>query len=89
MNSLAINPLQKDFEFFLENRSEIIEGHLGKFVVIADQQVVGYFAGQIEAIERVGKERPIGTFLVQRCEPDEESYSQTFHSRAWTVKSGA
>ena len=81
MPTLSENPLHQDFEYFLMHRDRIIDQHLGEFVVICDQKVVGYFSSQLQAIGKMRHTRAIGTFLIQRCESDEESYTQTFHSR--------
>ena len=74
-------PLEKEFRFFLSHQAELVEKYKGKFVVIADENVLGAYDTEIEAVREVTKTRPLGTFLVQKCDPGEDSYTQTFHSR--------
>jgi hypothetical protein len=73
--------LEKEFEFYLENQTELVKKYQGKFLVIKDRTVIGAFDTEIEAIESASSQHELGTFLVQICEPGPESYTQTFHSR--------
>ncbi len=72
--------LEREFQFYLDNQDELVEQYQGKFIVIKDCQVIGFYMSDAEAVEETLKEHEIGTFLVQRCEPGEDSYSQVFHS---------
>jgi hypothetical protein len=73
--------LESEFKYFLDNHDALVKQHQGKFVVIKDCQVVGAYDDELEAVNETGKKYPLGTFLVQKCEPGSESYTQTFHSR--------
>jgi hypothetical protein len=73
--------LEEYFRFYLEHQDELVEKYNGKFVVIKDFQVIGAFDSELEAIQQTSKEHELGTFLVQKCEPGSESYTQTYHSR--------
>ena len=75
------SPLQREFDFYLKNQDELVRKFRGRFVVIKDQQVIGDYADEIEAITKTSKTHEKGTFLVQRAEPGEEGYTQTFYSR--------
>lgn len=75
------NPLEKEFKFYLDHQDELVEKYNGKFIVIKDCNVIGVFDTEIEAIEKTKENYELGTFLVQKCEPGEESYTQTYHSR--------
>jgi len=77
--------LENDFKYYLANQDALVGQHKGKFVVIKDAQVIGVFDSEISAVETTSKKHELGTFLVQKCEPGAESYSQTFHSRVWAV----
>ena len=74
-------PLQKEFDYFLAHKDELVKKYKGRFVVIKGQQVIGVFDDQMKAVEETDKVQAPGTFLVQKCEPGDESYTQTFHSR--------
>ncbi len=73
--------LEKEFKYYLDNQNELVKKFNGKFIVIKDQEVLGAYNSEIEAIETTSKQHQLGTFLVQKCEPGSESYTQTYHSR--------
>ena len=73
--------LEKEFQYYLDHQSELIKQYNGKHIVIADGQVIGAYSTEKEAIESTIATRELGTFLVQKCEPGKDGYTQTFHSR--------
>ena len=73
--------LEKEINYYLSNQNELVKQYNGKFIVIKNQKVIGAYNSEVEAIETTSKEHELGTFLVQKCEPGTESYSQTYHSR--------
>lgn len=73
--------LEKEFQFYIEHQQELVEKYNGKYLVIKNQQVIGIYNTEIEAIKQSSKEHELGTFLVQKCEPGKDSYTQTYHSR--------
>jgi hypothetical protein len=75
------SPLQREFEYFLANKDELLQQYNGKFVVIKDQCVIGTYADEVTAVTETQKTHPLGTFLVQKIEPGDAAYNQTFHSR--------
>ena len=72
--------LEREFEFYLERQEELVSRYRGKFVVIRDCKVIGAYDDEIDAIEATAQRFPLGSFLVQKCEPGAESYTQVFHS---------
>ena len=73
--------LDKEFKYYLDNQADLVAKYHGKFVVIREDQVVGAYADEVEAVMETSKKFELGTFLVQKVEPGSESYTQTFHSR--------
>lgn len=73
--------LQEDFEYYLQHQNELVGKYSGKFIVIKSCQVIDVFDSELEAIQETAKKHALGTFLVQKCEPGNESYTQTYHSR--------
>jgi len=73
--------LEKEFKYYIDNQKEFVDKYNGKFIVIKDQQVIGTYDSEVEAIESTKDKHEMGTFLVQKCEPGSESYTQTYHSR--------
>ena len=73
--------LEKEFKYYLEHQDELVKKYNGKFIVIKNREVIGAFDSELEAIEKTAEKHELGTFLVQKCEPGSESYTQTYHSR--------
>ncbi|QGW26710.1 hypothetical protein [Phnomibacter ginsenosidimutans] len=73
--------LEIEFKYFLDNKKELVGKYASKFIVIRGQEVVGVFDSEIEALLDSQDKYQAGTFLIQLCDPNEASYSQTFHSR--------
>lgn len=75
------SPLKKEFDYYLANQAELVRQYNGKFVVIKDGQVIGSYDSQAVAVSETQKAHALGTFLVQKVEPGNAAYTQTFHSR--------
>ncbi len=73
--------LEKEFKYYLENQDKLVEKHKGKFIVIKNCKIIGVYDSELEAINQTTKKHKLGTFLVQKCEPGKESYTQAYHSR--------
>jgi hypothetical protein len=74
--------LEKEFKFYIDNQKELVEKFNGKFLIIQGENVVGEFDTFEKALEFAQTNYTIGTFLIQECLPGEDSYTQTFHTRA-------
>lgn len=74
-------PLEKEFDFYLDHQDNLVEEYNGKFIVIKGEEVLGAYDNELEALEKTSEKHELGTFLVQKCEPGSNSYTQTFHSR--------
>lgn len=73
--------LKKEFQYYLDHQGELVAKYVGQVIVIKDQQIIGVFDTELHAVQETAKRFPLGTFLVQKCEPGQESYMQVFHSR--------
>lgn len=73
--------LAKEFDYYLNHQDELVKQYNGKFIVIRDCAVIGVYDDELEAIEETQKKYELGTFLVQKCEPGINSYTQTYQSR--------
>ena len=76
------SPLQKEFDFYLNHQTEMVEKYDGKYIVIKNSEVLGAFDDELTAVTETQKSHELGTFLVQRVAQGDSEYSQTFHSRA-------
>lgn len=77
-----ISPLEKEFEYYLQNQDELVRKYDGKFLVIKDCAVFGAYDSEAEALEEATREHELGTFLIQKCESGTDSVTQVFRSRA-------
>lgn len=73
--------LDKEFKYYQDHQSELVEKYNGKFLVIKDQKVEGVYGTQLEAYTEAKKKFELGTFLIQHCSPGKSDYTQSFHSR--------
>lgn len=73
--------LKSDFQYYLDHQEELLKKYKGKVLVIKDHKVIGAFESEMEAVKETSKSHAMGTFLVQKCEPGTDAYSQVFHSR--------
>lgn len=75
------NNLTNEFHYYLEHQQELVEKYNGKYIVIKDCLVIGSYDEQLEAVKQTAQTHDLGTFLVQKVEPGNAAYTQTFHSR--------
>ena len=74
--------LEKEFKYYLDNQKELVKKYSGKFLVIIGEKVVGIYDSFEDALDDSQKKFELGKFLIQLCLPGEDSYTQTFHTRA-------
>ena len=74
------NDLKRAFEFYLANQDAMVEQYNGRFIVIKDDEVVGAYDSDLEAVTKTKKVHSLGTFLVQKVSAGEADYTATFHS---------
>ncbi|KAA6327343.1 hypothetical protein EZS27_023668 [termite gut metagenome] len=73
--------LEEQFNWYIENQEELVKKYNGKVIVIKDKTVVGAYGNEYEALVESEKQYQIGTFLIQKCSPGTEAYTQNFSSR--------
>lgn len=72
--------LKEEFQFYLDNQSQLVSEFNGKFLVIIGQKVVGAYRTMHEAATKAAKKYQLGTFLIQQCTEGEEAYTQDFYN---------
>lgn len=77
--------LKEEFDYYLQNQDKLVEQYNGKYIVIKNSDILGAFDTELEAIKETSKKHEMGTFLVQKCESGNASYTQTYHSRVTFV----
>lgn len=71
--------LEKEYGYYLEHMGDFLPEHMGQFVVIKGEEVLGFYDTLPNAIEQTAKTHALGTFLVHQVKEEEEV--QRFHSR--------
>lgn len=74
-------PLEKEFQYYLEHQDELVDKYNGKYIIIKNGKVIGVYDNELQAVQETSKKEELGTYLVQKCEPGNDSYTQTYHSR--------
>lgn len=77
--------LDKEFKYYLENQEELLNKYYGRYIVIKNEEVLGDYDTEQDALEETSENHEVGTFLIQHCVPGEESTSATFYSRVEVV----
>jgi hypothetical protein len=58
--------LKDDYHFFKENRERFVAEHLGKFIVLKDEVLIGVYDDPLDAVVKSAAQgHEVGTFLVQ------------------------
>lgn len=65
----------KDFEWFLQNYSELFKKYGRKYIVIKNCEVLGIYDSPAIAVNETTKREKLGTFIVQLCNGDESGYT--------------
>jgi len=74
------DPLKKNLEWYIANQKELSAKYNGKILLIVDQQLIGAFDSMEEAYLTACKTYAPGTFTLQPCSPDPDSYTLMLHS---------
>ena len=74
-----MKPIDHEFQYYLAHQAEFVRQYNGKYIVLHHETVIGVFNSEVEAVNETIKTQPLGTFLVQKCEPGVEI--QVYHSR--------
>lgn len=75
------NTLKAEFDYYLAHQDELVKQYNGKHIVLKEHRVIGVFDDPASAVLETQKTHQLGTFLVQKVEPGQAAYTQTFHSR--------
>jgi hypothetical protein len=76
-----VNSLEKAFDYYKRHQAELVSKYAGRFIVIVNDEVIGSYETEADAITSALKEYRLGDFLVQPVGSGEQNITQTFHSR--------
>lgn len=77
------DPLKKNLDWYIEHQQELSAKYNGKILLIVDQKLVEAFDSMEKAYETALKVYAPGTFTLQPCSPDPESFTLTLYSPAY------
>jgi hypothetical protein len=75
--------LEKEFAYYLDHQTQLVEKYNGKFLVIKGEEVIGVYDAEDTAFFESEKIHEAGSFLIQLCEPGDSAYTQVYHSRVF------
>jgi len=64
--------LDTEWEFYENNRDELVEKYCGKFVVISEDKVVAAYDDEKIAYRETVKTIPLGSFMIHHVAEEEE-----------------
>lgn len=67
--------LEKLFQWYLNNQSELVEKYNGKYLVIKDCQVVDTYDDENTAYFAAVGKYGLGNFIIQLCTPGTDAYT--------------
>jgi hypothetical protein len=65
----------QELAFFISHQNELVAAYGGRTLVIRGDQVVGVYPTPLDAYSAALKEYPVGTFMIQPCEPGSGAYT--------------
>ena len=74
------DPLKRNLDWYISNQKELSAEYNGKVLLIVGQKLVGAFDSMAEAYAEGVGHYALGTFTLQPCSPDPDSYTLTIYS---------
>ena len=82
------DPLKKNLDWYIAHQKELSSKYNGMVLLIVDQQLVRAFDSMGEAYAAALEKYTPGSFTLQPCSPDPDSYSLTLYSPSFTLMPG-
>jgi hypothetical protein len=79
------DPLKKNLDWYIANQRELSAKHNGKVLLIVDQKLIGAFDSMNDAYTAALKTYTLGSFTLQPCSPDPDSYTLMLYSPAYSA----
>ncbi len=80
MNEYGDKERRSDFDYFIKHYQELYDKYGHKFIAVRNREILGSFDTELDAINEVSKEYPLGTFIVQECNGNESGYTNYISS---------
>jgi hypothetical protein len=79
------DPLKKNLDWYIANQKELSAKYNGKVLLIVEQSLIEAFNSMQDAYTAASKTYAPGTFTLQPCSPDPDSYTLTLYSPAYSI----
>lgn len=79
------SPLKKNLDWYIANQRDLSAKYSGKILLIVDQSLVDVFDSMENAYITAMKSYAPGTFTLQPCSPDPESYVVMLYGPAFVT----
>ena len=70
--------LEKEFQYFVDNQTDLFKQFPDQYLVIKNQKIIAVYDNKIDAYFETQQEHELGSFLIQFCSLDQESFNQGF-----------
>jgi hypothetical protein len=77
--------LKRNLDWYIEHQRELSAQYSGKVLLIFNQELIGVFTGMNEAWDSALEKYPPGTFTLQVCSPEPDSYTLMLFSPGFSV----
>lgn len=71
---------EREYKYFLDHQTELIEKYDGKVVVIVGEELVGVYETIADAVAESVKKYEPGTFMVQEVAANPDDLVEKFHT---------
>lgn len=71
---------QTELNYFIAHQDELVRKHRGQVLVLRGEAVEGVYPTTLSAYIEGQKKFPLGTFMIQACEPGEDAYTSTIYT---------
>ena len=73
----------RDYSWFIDNLPMLYQKYGDDYIVIKNKNVIGRYKSFAEGVHNTEKTEEIGTFIVQKCGPNQESLMEHITSMNW------
>jgi hypothetical protein len=77
--------LKKNLDWYIANQQELSAKYNGKVLLIVDQKLIDAFVSMEGAYQTALKSYAPGTFTLQPCSPDPDSYTLTLYNPTYSL----
>lgn len=85
MGVIVPDALKKNLDWYIEHQKDLATKYNGKILLIVDQRLVDTFDSMQHAYSAAAERYTPGTFTLQPCSPDAESFTVMLYSPAYSA----